>query len=87
MLFEDIILLLLLGSGVFLIGIPMYKLVKAVLPQKRRNPVKDAQEELEQARLQLEAARLNKERERIYEQMYSETLEDDSENNSTKRRL
>lgn len=81
-------LLLLAGSSVFLIGIPCYRLIKAVLPKERKNPVVDAKERLEQARLELEAARLNKESEKLYEQMYQEALEDDdTNNNQTKGKL
>lgn len=76
MLFEDIMLLILLGSGVFLIGIPCYKLVRKIIPAKR-NPLVDAKERLEQARLEVEAARLDKEREKLYNQMYNEVLEDE----------
>lgn len=91
MLLEDIMLLLILGSGVFLIGIPFFKLIKAVLP-KKENPLEDAQEGLEKARLELEAARLNqeieklsKEREHIYEHMYEETLQSEEENKTNRR--
>lgn len=87
MLFEDIMLLLLAGSSVFLIGIPVFKLVKTILPKERKNPVADARERLEQARLELEAARLNKESEKLYEQMYNEALEEDESNNQTKGKL
>ncbi len=78
MLFEDIILLILLGSGVFLIGIPFYKLVRTFIPQKR-NPLAEAKERLEQARLEVEAARLDKEREKLYNKMYDEALQEQEE--------
>lgn len=76
MLFEDILLLMLLASGVFLIGVPTYRFVKAVIP-KKRNTLLEAKERLEQARLDAEAARLNKEAEKLYEKMYEETLQDE----------
>ena len=76
MWFEDILLLALLGSGVFLIGIPLYKLTKVLHP-KKRNPLNEAQERFEQAKLEVQAARLDKEREKLYNQMYNEALEDE----------
>lgn len=78
MWFEDLMLLVLLWTGVFLIGIPIYKFVKAVVP-KKRNSLAEAKERLEQARLDTEAARLNKEAEKLYEQIYEEALEDDEQ--------
>jgi hypothetical protein len=79
MLLEDILILLLMGSGIFLIGIPLFKLVRAVVPNNR-NPVKEAKERLEQARLELEAAQVNKEVEKVYENLYSDVSEDETEN-------
>ena len=83
MLFEDILFLLMLASGVFFIGIPSYKFFKTLVPQKR-NPLADAKEKLEQAKLEMEAAKLNKEAEKLYQKMYEETLQDDDQTNSTK---
>ena len=77
MWFEDLLLLALLGSGVFLIGIPLYKLSKILRPQKKQNPLHEAQERFEQAKLEVQAARLDKEREKLYNQMYNEALEDE----------
>ncbi len=76
MLFEDILFLLMAAAGVFFIGIPSYKFVKTLVPQKR-NPLVDAKEKLEQAKLEVEAAKLNKEAEKLYQGMYEETLQDD----------
>ncbi len=78
MWFEDLLLLALLASGVFLIGIPLYKIVRYLIPQKK-NPLADAKERLEQARLEVEAARLDREREKLYNQMYTEALEEQEE--------
>lgn len=75
MLFQDILILLAFGIGVFFIGIPLYKIVKITLPQKR-DPVKEAQIRLEMARKENEAAHLNKEAEKLYETMYEEALDD-----------
>lgn len=80
MWFEDLLLLALLGSGVFLIGIPLYKLTKVLHP-KKRNPLHEAQERLDQAKLEVQAARLDKEREKLYNQMYNEALEDEEQQN------
>jgi len=79
MLLEDIMILLLMGSGIFFIGIPFYKLVRKVVPEKR-DPVKEARERLERARLELEAAKVNKEVEKVYDNLYSEVTEDETEN-------
>jgi hypothetical protein len=80
MLLEDIMILLLIGSGIFLVGVPFYKIVKAVVPATRKDPVKDARERLERARLELEAAKVNKETEKLYDDLYSEITEDNTEN-------
>ena len=76
MLFEDIILALLGVSAIFFIGLPLSKLVRRLVPEKR-NPLQEARERLEQARLEAEAARLNKEAEKMYENIYEETLQDE----------
>jgi regulator of protease activity HflC (stomatin/prohibitin superfamily) len=46
MLLEDILILLLGGSAVYFIGIPIYKLIKAIVPPKR-NPLEEAKQRLE----------------------------------------
>jgi hypothetical protein len=88
MAFEMLLIAFAIGIGVFLIGIPFYKLVKAMIPPKR-NPLAEAKERLEQARLEAEAARLNKETEQVYSRLYTETLEEpeESEEEKTHRRL
>lgn len=87
MLFEEILLVLLGGGiGVFMIGLPTYKLIRSVIPAKR-NPLKEAQERLELARLEAEAAKLNKKTEKVYEDIYHETLEEDDIENEKHRRL
>lgn len=77
--FEDLLLLAMLVAGIFLIGIPLYKLVRYLIPQKK-NPLSEAKVRLEQAKLEVEAARLDKEREKLYNQMYNEVLEEDFTN-------
>ncbi len=84
MLFEDLLLLIGLACFVFLIGIPVYKLIRLVLPGKR-NPLKEAQERLQMARLEAEAARLNKEAEQLYDSLYQDSIED--EHDSDRRRV
>ena len=77
MLVEDVMLLILLGLAVFLIGIPIFKLVRAVLPKKERNPLVEAKDRLERARLTVEAAKLDKETEKLYEDLYQDALAED----------
>jgi F0F1-type ATP synthase membrane subunit b/b' len=86
MLFEDLIMLLALFSGVFLIGIPVWKLVRAVVPEKR-DPVAEARVRLEAAKADAEAAKLNKETEKVYEEIYGDVLEDEETNKSNGRRV
>ena len=79
MLFEDILIFLICGAAVFLIGIPLYKIARHLIP-KKRNPLAEAKERLEVARLEAEAIKLNKETEHVYDHMYEEALEDDTHN-------
>ena len=76
MWFEQLMLLLLLASSVFLIGIPLFKLVGRLIP-KKRDPLAEARARFEQAQLEVEAARLDKEREKLYNKMYTEALQDE----------
>jgi len=88
MLLEDLLILLGATGSVFLIGIPLYRLVNAIVPRKR-DPLAEAKERLEQARLEAEAARINKETERLYEHMYDEVAtpdEGDDEDGKPSRR-
>ena len=66
-----------LGIAVFFVGIPLIKLIKAIVPQKK-DPLRDAQVRLELAQKEAQAARINKETEKLYQKMYQEVLEDDS---------
>ena len=77
MLFEDLLFLIAIGATIFLIGIPLFKLVKTMIPN-RRDPVVEARKRLEIAQKETEAARLNKEAEQLYQKMYQEALEDSS---------
>lgn len=83
MWFQDLLLLLLLASSVFLIGIPAAKLIKAVLPKSRPDPLIEAKKRLEQAKLEAEAARVNKETEKLYNKMIEEVIQDDDDDYST----
>lgn len=83
MWFEDIMVLALIASGVFLIGIPTFKFLRAITPKKTNNLV-EAKERLEQARLDAEAARLNKEAEKLYEEMYDDSLQDEEKKQQEK---
>ena len=74
--FEGILMLIILASAVFLIGIPLSKLVKMMLP-RRTDPVVEASQRLEAARKEAEAARLNKEAEKVYSSLYEDVLQDD----------
>jgi hypothetical protein len=80
MLIEDMLIMLLLGSGVFFIGIPAYKFVRALFPQKK-DPVAEARVRLSVAKANVEAAKMDKEAEKIYEQLYSEALEEEETTN------
>lgn len=82
MLLEDILLLMLLASGVFLIGVPTFKFVHAILPKK--NNLAEAKERLEQARLDAEAARLNKEAEKLYQEIYEDCQDEDKRQEKSK---
>jgi hypothetical protein len=83
---EQLLLVALLISSVFLIGIPLVKLVRAVVP-KKRNPLAEAKERLEHARLEVEAARLEKERSKLYNTMIEETLQDDEEDEKFQQQI
>lgn len=86
MLFEDILLLLGLGTSIFFIGIPIFKFLRAITPEKR-DPVKEAKIRLETAKADAEAARLNKETEKVYEEIYQDALGEDEETTNNRRRV
>ncbi len=75
--FEGLIIALMIGAGVFFVGIPLIKIIKMMLPSPKRDSLKEATERLEVARKEKEAARLNKETEKVYSEIYDEILEDD----------
>lgn len=81
MWFQDLLLLALLASSIFFIGIPLFKIVKLLIPKKDRNPLEEARNRLERARLESEAAQLNKETEKLYSKMYEEALQHEDDVN------
>lgn len=86
-MFEDILTWLLIsGAVLFLIVIPIFKFIKAVLPPPKRNALAEAKERLEQARIEVEAAKLNKQVEKMYEEMYQDTLEPEESNKQENRK-
>jgi hypothetical protein len=74
--FEYIMLFVLLVGGGVGIGIPLVKLINAIVP-KKRDPLKEAKERLEAAKLEAEAAKLNREANKITEHLYDECLEEE----------
>ncbi len=75
MLLEDFLLVVAVGVVLAMIGWPIYRLFHRA-PWRRKDPLAEAQERLRVAKLDAETARLNREAEKIYEEMYKETLED-----------
>jgi len=75
MLLEDIMLVVAIGVVLVIVGVPIVRFLK-VIPLRRKDPLAEAQERLRIAKLEAEAARVNREAERVYEQMYEETLAD-----------
>jgi hypothetical protein len=79
MAFEILLSMAATGLGILFVAIPGFKLYKTVFPSKP-NPVKDAQEKLEQAKAEAEAAKLNKKTEELYKTLYEEILKDETRN-------
>jgi hypothetical protein len=76
MLLEDILLAAAVGAVILLFGVPIVRYLK-VMPWRRRDPLAEAKERLRIAKLEAEAAKLNREAEKIYENLYEETLAKD----------
>jgi hypothetical protein len=76
MLLEDILLAVAVGVVLLMVGVPIVRFLK-IAPWRRKDPLAEAQERLRVAKLEAEAARVNREAEKIYEQMYEETVADD----------
>lgn len=77
MLFEQFLLLSAVVIVVFFIAIPLYKIIKQIIPVKK-DPVKEAKIRLELAQKELEAAKIHKETEKLYTDLYKDVLEDNS---------
>lgn len=75
MLFEQFLLLAAVVIVVFFITIPLYKIIKQIVPVKK-DPVKEAKIRLELAQKELEAAKIHKETEKLYTDLYKDVLED-----------
>lgn len=84
--FEGLLILIMLASAVFFVGIPLVKLLKLMVPSKK-DPVAEAKERLEAARKEAEAARLNKETEKVYSHLYEEVLLEDEEEERDRKKL
>lgn len=80
---EDLLILVIMGLGIFFVGIPLIKLLKRLTPEKR-NPLAEAKEKLEQAKLEVEAAKLNKEVEQVYSTLYEDVLNEDNNDKQKK---
>jgi len=86
--FEGLMIAFLIAMSVLFIGIPLIKIVKMMLPGPKKDSLKEAAERLEVAKKEAQAARLNKETEKVYSELYSEVLEEDSlEEESNRKKL
>ncbi len=74
--FEGLLILLLLITMVFMIGVPAWKMVRALFPQKT-DSLEEAKVRLEVAKKEAQAARLNKETEKVYSEIYEDILEEE----------
>lgn len=75
MLFEQLLIFVAIFLAIFMIGIPLIKLVKALIPVKK-DPLAEAKIRLEVARKEAEAARLNQETDKIYNQICNDIVDD-----------
>ena len=87
MLFETVLISIVIGIAIFFIGIPLTKLVKAVVPPPKKDPLVEAKVRLELARKEKEAALLNKETDQLYQQMLDEIIDNDSDETKNKLRI
>lgn len=81
--FEGLLILLLLLTTVFMVGIPAWKMVRVLFP-KKTDSLEEAKARLEVARKEAQAAKLNKEAEKVYSEIYEDILEDEE---SDKKKL
>lgn len=76
MLLEQLLLLIAMFVAIYMIGIPLFKLVKSLVPASKKDPLVEAKIRLEIAQKEVEAAKLNKEADRLYQEIYPESLEE-----------
>jgi hypothetical protein len=76
--FEGVLVLLLLGVTLFMIGVPVIKLLRLAFP-KKTDSLAEAKIRLETAKKDAEAARLNKETEKVYSELYDDVLNDNED--------
>lgn len=76
--FEGLLILLLFLTTVFMVGIPAWKMVRALFP-KKTDSLEEAKVRLEVAKKEAAAARLNKETEKVYSEIYEDILEEESD--------
>jgi predicted HAD superfamily hydrolase len=74
--FEGLLILILLVTTVFMVGIPAWKMVRALFP-KKTDSLEEAKVRLEVAKKEAQAARLNKETEKVYSEIYEDILEEE----------
>src|SRR5579859_2254888 len=76
MLLEDLLLAIAVGVVLLMVGVPIARSLKGI-PWRRKDPLAEAHERLRLAKLEAEVARVNREAEKIYENLYDETLVSD----------
>jgi hypothetical protein len=74
MVLEDLLLVVAIGVVLGFVGWPLY-LFAHRLSRRKGDPLAEAQARLRIAQAEAETARVNRETERIYDEMYKETLE------------
>jgi hypothetical protein len=74
MVLEDLLLVVAIGVLLGFVGWPLY-LFAHRLSRRKGDPLAEAHERLRIAQVEAETARVNRETERIYDEMYKETLE------------
>jgi hypothetical protein len=77
MLLEDILLAAAVGVVLLVAGLPIYRFLK-VATWRKKDPLAEAHERLRIAKMEAEVARVNSETEKVYENLYSETLGKDA---------
>ena len=73
MMLEDLLLAAAVGIVLLMVGAPIVRLIQRA-PWRPRDPLAEAHERLRIAQREAEAERVNREAEKIYQQLYAETL-------------